>query len=296
MPKPVSPSPVPDIAFHQSPRTRWGVDCLSLRDLRRRAPHTLLAPQRLGFHLLLLVQAGESDHMVDFEPLRLRSGDVMWLRPGQVQQWQLDDSLQGQILLIHPDAMKLLLAQAHVGRERGWLAVDEWARQLSLTPERAAPLCRLLACMAEVLKGTPPGSARDAAALNHLVLALLLCLSTDLAPQPLDAPLPAVRLMHRLHRLLDETLGQRLPVAELCRRLAVSQSTLARACQATQGLSVKAVVDRRILLEAMRLLVDTEEPASRLAERLGFDEVTNFIKFFRRLEGTTPAAFRQRYR
>lgn len=287
---------VPEIAFHQSARTRLGVDCLSLRQLRRRAPQTLLAPQRLGFHLLLLVQAGESEHMVDFEQIRLRAGDVLWLRPGQVQQWQLHDSLQGQLMLIQPEAMRLLLAEAHAGPQRGSLAVDEWSAQVSLSATRSVALGRLLGCVAEGLRAPLPGGSMDAAALCHLVLALLLRLASDLGTPPAADSARAVRLVHRLQRLLDATLGQRLSVAELSRRLAVSQSTLARACQGVHGLSVKAVVDRRVLLEAMRLLADTEEPASRLAERLGFDEVTNIIKFFRRLAGTTPMAFRQRYR
>ncbi len=61
-------------------------------------------------------------------------------------------------------------------------------------------------------------------------------------------------------------------------------------------MSIKAVVDGRILLEAMRLLADTDDQVGRIAERLGFSEVTNFIKFFRRMKGMTPAEFRQRYR
>ena len=154
----------------------------------------------------------------------------------------------------------------------------------------------LLSSVAEALRSSQIGGARDAAALSHLVLAVLLRLSADLGSQPLHAPASATRLMHRLHRLLDETLGQRLSAVDLCRRLAVSQSTLVRACKVTVGLSLKAVVDRHVLLESMRSLVDTDEPVSRLAERMGFDEATNFIKFFRRLAGTTPAAFRRRYR
>ncbi len=48
-------------------------------------------------------------------------------------------------------------------------------------------------------------------------------------------------------------------------------------------------------LEAKRLLVHTEMPISAIAQRLGFDEATNFTKFFRSIEGCTPGDFRRRF-
>jgi AraC-like DNA-binding protein len=38
----------------------------------------------------------------------------------------------------------------------------------------------------------------------------------------------------------------------------------------------------------------TEVPIAVIAERLGFDDATNFIKFFRGIESCTPGDFRRR--
>lgn len=61
------------------------------------------------------------------------------------------------------------------------------------------------------------------------------------------------------------------------------------------GKGAKSVITDRIALEAKRLLVHTNRPIYLLAEGLGFEEATNFAKFFKRETGFTPIDFRKQY-
>jgi AraC family transcriptional activator of pobA len=54
------------------------------------------------------------------------------------------------------------------------------------------------------------------------------------------------------------------------------------------------VVHQRLLLEAKRNLIYTNMTVNQLAERLGFADPAYFSRFFRRLSGASPKAFRQR--
>jgi AraC-like DNA-binding protein len=54
------------------------------------------------------------------------------------------------------------------------------------------------------------------------------------------------------------------------------------------------MLTQRIVLEAKRLLAHSLAPVAAIGETLGFDEATNFVKFFRRETGLTPGAFRAR--
>ena len=47
---------------------------------------------------------------------------------------------------------------------------------------------------------------------------------------------------------------------------------------------------------AKRLLASTDEPLKRVAREAGFRSPQQLSKRFRRLEGTTPLAFRRRHR
>lgn len=68
--------------------------------------------------------------------------------------------------------------------------------------------------------------------------------------------------------------------------------SLNRACQAAGDVTAKRVIVERIVLEAKRLLAHSSDTAAKISADLGFDEPTNFTKFFRRETNLTPAAFR----
>jgi AraC-like DNA-binding protein len=50
------------------------------------------------------------------------------------------------------------------------------------------------------------------------------------------------------------------------------------------------------VLEARRRLAHGRDPVARIAADLGFDDASNFSKYFQHRTGTTPAAFRERVR
>jgi AraC-like DNA-binding protein len=78
------------------------------------------------------------------------------------------------------------------------------------------------------------------------------------------------------------------------RIIGYSAKTLSRAAQASTGLSAKEYIDQRVLLEGRRLLAHTDLSTGEVAKQLGFSELTNFIKVFRRNGGESPSEFRCR--
>lgn len=75
-------------------------------------------------------------------------------------------------------------------------------------------------------------------------------------------------------------------------RLGCSSRSLNRACRAIADVSAKDVIVARIVLGAKRRLALTDDPVAAISQQMGFDEATNFMKYFRRETGTTPTAFR----
>jgi AraC-like DNA-binding protein len=104
---------------------------------------------------------------------------------------------------------------------------------------------------------------------------------------------PALVKCFRRYRLaVEEHFQKRHAVAAYAKLLGCSEKSLGRAVQKIAGLTAKEFLSQRIALEAKRLLVHTALPVSVIANRLGFDEPTNFVKFFRREVRKSPGAFR----
>ncbi len=284
--------PVRKIRFENPRLGRVGVEVLTLETLRERAGAALALPERPEFHLLLLVRAGRARHMVDFVEHELRHGTVVFVRPGQVQQWRMQPALQGLLVLISGEALAPSIARAEVDMKL--LSLDAWPTasrpSQTLFLEAAADVERMSADIERF-----EGSAIEAAIIRHALLALLLRLARELRAGEEATPASRAAEIHRLFlRELDAGFHKRLSVLDYARRIGYSESTISRACVAAAGRTAKQIVDLRIALEAKRLLVHSQATVAQIGYQLGFAEPTNFVKFFRRMEGTTPQEFRVR--
>lgn len=267
-----------------------GLEALTLSDLRGRAPpEHFQRPQRPAFHTLLLVQSGHGWHSLDFQAIPCAPGTLLHVRPGQVQQFDMQGNLEAAVILFRPDLPLLEAPRPEaplvdcVIPQGTTIAVGP---ALEAVADGFSTVCRN--------HTRTIGTQACAAILQHLLQALLLRLA--LLDDP-DAAWPNGRNAHlqlfrHFRRLLEVRLTQGWAIADYARTLTVSERTLTRVCTAISGKPPARLVEARLLLEAKRLLAHSDLKAADIANHLGFDEPTNFSKFFRRLAGTTPLEFR----
>jgi AraC-like DNA-binding protein len=271
-----------------------GVELMTLSELRARvSAQQFLETERVEFFMVLVATAGRGEHLLDFERFRLQVGHIVFVRPGQVQQWQPANGFEADVLLIDP-AVVQPTASTHRQATMSLLRLEEWPAQFKLGADGLAAW-RALAAMLRRELDQPVLDELSAAMAHELLVCLMLGISRS-ATGSATAPTPQAMLVRRLRRELEGSVHTRPSVAMLARKLRVSTSTLARTCRDVLGHSAKEEVDRRVALEAQRLLVHSASTSVAIGELLGFSEPTNFVKFFRRRVGTTPEAFRQAYR
>jgi AraC-like DNA-binding protein len=271
-----------------------GVELMSLAALRARVPGPrLFEAERVAFYVVVVVTSGSGEHLVDFERYALGVGHAIFVRPGQVQQWQPANGLKADVLLIDPAVVRPN-ASMHRHMTLPLLRQEDWPAHFTLSADGMTAWRALAALLRKELD--QPLLNEVSAALAHELLGCLMLNISRSATQRETAPAAQTVLIRRLRRALEERIHARPDVATLARELRVSSSTLTRTCRAVLGHSAKAEVDRCVALEAQRLLVHSTLTSVAIGELLGFDEPTNFVKFFRRRVGTTPQAFRQAHR
>lgn len=252
------------------------IEVLALSELRQKAPPGYLAePQRPAFHQLHVLTGGQCAIEIDFARVDLRRGVVAWLRPGQVLRFDLHAGVVGWLVLFTPDVLAPGLAEAP-GAPRVDLG--------STFAEVAWLLERLRLASAE-----PPTPDRTAL-LGHLLHALLYLVRRREPPHDPGAAPEGVFAMFR--REVERRFATTRQLEDYERLVGYSAKTLTRATRAATGRSAKAYIDQRVLLEGQRLLAHSRLTTAEIAARLGFTEATNFVKFFRRTSGESPAEFR----
>ena len=76
----------------------------------------------------------------------------------------------------------------------------------------------------------------------------------------------------------------------------ISPKTLNLAVRQTVDKSAKQFINEYLILSAKRLLINSNLTSSEIAYELGFDEPTNFTKFFKKAEKSSPTMFRKAHK
>jgi AraC-like DNA-binding protein len=243
---------------------------------------------RTADHVVILVSAGQGTHGLDFVTYACRPGTLLWGRPGQVHQFGAQAGFDATVLTFSP----AILADQFPGNLPELPGPD-------LFTDPFAPACwqpagedeeAIVAEIAQIgvdqvrYGGTPFGTTL----LAHSVAVLIMRIAA-LAPTPPRTP--ADLLVGLLRAEVERDVRHRR-VEDYAERLRCSVRTLTRASLAVTGRSAKQLVDERVALEAKRVLATSSLPVADVGRKLGFDEPTNFGRFFARETGQSPGTFR----
>ncbi|MFF7472226.1 helix-turn-helix domain-containing protein [Streptomyces sp. NPDC008092] len=286
-----APREIPELPFAAPAGTPAGAEVLSLAELRGRvSPAALARPQRPDFHQLLTLTSGELRQTVDFTDHTLRPGSWLWVRPGRVQQWGDLTHADGALILFRQDMLDAATAAA--------ARVDDPYAPVVCTPGTGdAPALELAA---EHLRhefrafGQLPLEAYMAV-LRHLLAVLVLRLAHLTVPAGGPASEPD-EICLRFRDAVERNFTRTRRVEDYARILGYSARTLARATLNGAGLSAKEFVDRRVVLEAKRLLAHSDRTAAQISDQLGFVNPSQFSKYFLHRVGRSPIDFRDTVR
>lgn len=270
------------------------LEVFTMAELRRRgSQEKVRTTHRYEFHMLVCVTRGACTQVVDFKPMACAPGALLVLRAGQAHNFGRDENWGGWIVLFRPEfALPTRAAPREPQHGFDLLALPE---HIHLSGSELRTVSRAVTQMREDARLDAP-RAEVQALLRHQLHALLSRLSLLIGRRPSPAPTnsPGLQRFKRFQQLVDERFLQWHQVARYAQQLGYTDKSLARAVTACAGTSAKAFIAARIALEAKRLLVHTDWSVATIADKLGFDEATNFSKFFRREVACTPAEFRRR--
>lgn len=232
-----------------------------------------MAKERLRSHLVIIPTAGRATYMVDFDPYELRPGRLLHVQPGQVSAGP-EGEMTGWVLSIAPatcpDGLfrrwepEPVVELGEVGPIVAALACDLGREQQSQQPNPEV----MLEGAALLLRHVARAGKAGASASRH------------------------GELVRAYRAEIERNFAVNRSVSSYARMIGASTKTLSRATLRVTGRSPKELIDRRVTLEAKRMLVSTTDPIASIGLALGFTEATNFTKFFARNTGQTPLGFR----
>lgn len=286
---PAIESDIQKVGYSHSKGRGVPIEVVRLSELRARPLDIdIYAPTRHDFYLLKFVTRGSGCHWVDFVRHDISEGDVLQVRPDQVHAFDVGSNHEALLFLFQPEAAPADQIQR--------LAVHLNA-PFHLGPKDFSFLLQLLHFLLKM--DEIPEHLRLSSMAPGLLQAVISGLDDLYSRHSKSLQSPAhhraSELMYRFERLLHQQ-ARRHRLSEFSEALHVTEKTLARACHEIRGLSPKKLIDQHFTLEAKRKLILGDDSVEQIAFDLGFSEATNFIKFFKRIAGQTPQAFRAKQR
>lgn len=100
-------------------------------------------------------------------------------------------------------------------------------------------------------------------------------------------------LVKAIVRFLRENVDKKLTLNDICSRFSYSKSFLCKIFKEEKGVTLITYFNRLKVEEAKRMLTESTQSVTHIADSLGFREVKYFDAIFKKYTGTSPVTYRE---
>ena len=255
---------------------------------------TLTTPHRAGFYHILSFQKGSPTHLVDFNPVKIKPYTILFLNKDTVQRFDKKGGFDGKAILFTDSFF--CKTEADIKYLRSSILFNDLFSvshiQISKTASLFAQLFQLMETELENEKDILQSDILKNLLHNFLLLSERERRKQNFTEIKKNADLDYVMLFKNL---LESNYRKLKQVSNYAKKISITAKRLNQATSKILGKSPKQMIDERVMLEAKRLLAHTNESVKEIGYNLGFDEPTNFIKYFRKHSNSTPIEFREQF-
>ena len=254
----------------------------------------LLQPHGHSFYHLVFFTDGAGKQAIDFTTFVIKPGQIYFMNPGQVHNWEFSGEVDGYIVNFsesffdsffkEPDYLNRFPFFSCYGEDQVTTLSGRCVKEVTGLFER-------------LLKELTPvkNHARDMIRSLLLLLFITVARQTEPARQK-NTSKPGFTTLRNFLALVNANYTKLKLPAGYAARLYVTRNYLNALCRELLGKSTGEIIRDRIMLEAKRLLINADTSIGEIALLLGFRDNSYFTKFFKKYDGKTPEEFRKEYR
>lgn len=245
------------------------------------------ALHRHDFFFVLALEKGSGKHEIDFQEYSVENHSIFLLRPGQVHQLELKADNTGFLMefdttFYQPDN--------NLSRQR-------WRRAANANfckPE-AAKFEKMLSILSNIFQefAARQDGYTEAIKANLEIFFIEFLRQSQNPGQSKNGSSYAQARLDDFMALLETRLADLKQVSQYAALLNLSPYQLNTITKTTVGKPASELINEQILLEAKRYLMATANQVKDIADHLGYEDVSYFIRFFKKHTGHSPDAFRK---
>lgn len=244
---------------------------------------------RHDFYYVLVLKKGTGTHLIDFTSYPIAANTVFIMRPGQVHQLELNTGSEGYLLQFGSDfyypneaiTNRLLRKASIINHYK--VGKDSFGK--------------IMTALAFALQEFTDKQANymDAIKSNLTIFFIELLRQEHNADSHKENNYVQEQL-DALYTLLEKHALEHKQVSDYADMLNLSAYQLNAITKKLLGKTTSELINEYIILEAKRYLLATANQVSQVADHLGYEDASYFIRFFKKHTGFSPETFRQHFK
>lgn len=286
---------IPDVYFSSPRAPKLGVEIMALESLFKRGlDDKLESLHRVHFYHIIVFTHGTGHHSIDFTKYAYDDATLLLVSKGQVQQFQVNPATKGFVIVFTSEFLYENATELNLFHSLHVFEHALFAPCIRLNAEQHYMLRRLSLVIQHEYRKNIDGLSGEL--LRHLLRVMLLQIERIQETSALSHKVaPHYREFVSFRRSIEHDLGKSRSVQYYAKQLAVSPKKLNELTRKVLNKPAKEFIEEQVVLEAQRLLAQGNMPIKEIAFRLGFNDPTNLVKFFKKHTRVSPVAFRNRF-
>jgi AraC family transcriptional activator of pobA len=260
----------------------------SFENLQR--PQKLQWPHKHSFYEVMWLTSGTSVNVIDYHQVTIEPDMLFFISPGQLHLMNKASSVKGFSIIFTEQFLLLNTPNKDVIKEFGFLDNSYASPFFKLDTKAVAELLPLLNLMLEEISRPQKSS---------FIISNLLAVFLNRTQRLIDEKntssqdLTDVVRYKQLKKLIEEHFAEESQISFYADKLNLTAHRVNEICKKVTGRAVGEVIRDRILLEAKRLLLHSDQPVGQIGDALGFKDFSYFSRQFKRQAGLTPVEYRK---
>jgi len=284
---------IPDIKFKHPVSQSKGIEIVELDELydrRLKMDHDPNQPHRVHFSLMIYIEQGEGTHFIDFNSYPFSKGSFIFVNKNQIQAFALNENIKGKLVLFTESFIDKVQTNMKVSAHS--LNHFHTAYSPIFTPS-AALTSSCVTLLSQIQKEV--NHQENNALITMLLFSSLFLMLERERPESNTKSLSKsqVTQFNLFSALLEEGLTEKRDASYYANQLHITYKTLNNLCKLATERTAKQLIDTYTITEAKRRLILDSKQVQEIAYELGFEETSNFVKYFKKHTLVTPSQFQK---
>jgi len=282
---------IPHIKFNPATADNFGFEIVSIEKISKKIDnngHNSELPHQLKFYNLIYFTKGSGRHFIDFNWYPVRKNTLVYLAKEQVNAFDFSTDLKGYCMVFTEEFFVSCFSNL----------TEDFVFRL-FNPQLFSPILQIpkesdFVDYFNLLR--KEFNSKKSFNQNEIIKSLLTILiskAENIKQNQSKSFKDSSKLLvfQKFNSLLENHYTESRNASFYANKLAVTYKHLNSICKELMNKTAKSIIDDFIVLQAKRKLINSDIKSTQLAYNLGFEDPTNFTKYFKKLTGLTPKSF-----